>query len=260
MSHIDQHPPGAFCWIELATSDQNAAKQFYGSLFGWSYTDFPMGPDDLYTIFKLEGRDAAAAYTIRPDQKAQGVPPHWMVYVAVKSADETAALVGGLGGKVLAPPFDVFTLGRMAVIQDPTGATFSLWEAKSHHGIGIADVPGTFCWADLMTPDVERASKFYTELFGWKLTPGQDHSGYLHIANGEKFIGGIPPAHTAANNPPHWIAYLAVTDCDKSTADAEKLGATAYVKPTSIEKTGKFAVLADPQGAAFALFQSILAE
>jgi len=80
MPVVNEHPPGSFCWIELATVDQNAAKKFYPSLFGWSVRDHPMGPDETYTIFELEGRAAAAAYTMRPDERALGIPSHWMLY------------------------------------------------------------------------------------------------------------------------------------------------------------------------------------
>src|SRR2546428_3114023 len=183
MAQIDQHSPGAFCWIELATTDQNAAKKFYGALFGWAVHDVPMGPDDSYTMFQIEGRDTAAAYTMRAEQRAQGVPPHWMIYVTVKSADDAASRAAKAGGKVLAPAFDVFDVGRMAVLQDPTGAVFSVWQPKMHQGTGIAGVPGTLCWADLSTPEPERAGRFYSELFGWKLAPGEgktDDKGYLH--------------------------------------------------------------------------------
>src|SRR6516165_8951477 len=144
MPRIAHHPPGAFCWIELATTDQNAAKSFYGSLFGWSVKDFPMDPDNFYSMFQLEGSDAAAAYTLRAEQRAQGVPPHWMLFVAVQSADDAASRAAELGATVLAPAFDVFDVGRMAVLQDPTGATFSVWQPKQHTGIGIAGVDGRY--------------------------------------------------------------------------------------------------------------------
>src|SRR5580693_8599174 len=71
MPNIDKYPRGSFCWIELGTTDQSAAKTFYGALFGWTPNDMPMGPDDLYTIFRIEGRDAAAGYTLRAEQRAQ---------------------------------------------------------------------------------------------------------------------------------------------------------------------------------------------
>ncbi|MGI8989696.1 MAG: VOC family protein [Bryobacteraceae bacterium] len=259
MPNVDHHAPGSFCWIELGTTDQNAAKNFYGSLFGWKANDFPMGPNEYYTMFQLDGRDAAAGYSLRADQHAQGVPPHWMLYIAVASADEKAKLAGEKGGKAIAPPFDVMDVGRMAVLQDPTGATFSIWEAKRHKGTGIAGVPGTLCWADLSTPDPDRAKQFYSDAFNWKISTGEGGvAGYLHIQNGEEHIGGIPPlAHRMPNVPPHWLAYFLVSKCDESAAKARQLGASLFMPPTNIEKVGRMAIVADPQGAIFAIFEPL---
>ena len=259
MTHIDKHAPGAFCWIELATTDQNAAKDFYGKLFGWAASDIPMGPNDFYTMFKLDGGDAGAAYTLRVEQRTQGVPPHWMVYVAVESADAAAACAAELGGKVLAPAFDVYDVGRMAVLQDPTGAVFSVWQAKKHIGTTISGVDGTLCWADLSTPDQGRAGEFYSALFGWKIVKGDEDPAhnYFHIKNGEEFIGGIPPAsHRSPNVPPHWLAYFTASDVDAMAAKAKQLGATFYLPPTTFEDVGRMAVIADPQGATFAIFRT----
>ena len=257
MPNIDKHSPGSFCWIELATSDQNAAKNFYSTLFGWQPNDNPMGPDAVYTMFKLDGRAAAACYTLMPDMVSQGVPPHWALYVAVENADEVAAKATELGGTVMAPPFDVYDFGRMAVLRDPTGAAINLWQPKQHSGTGAAGVPGTLCWVDLSTPDQERATEFYKDLFGWEIAPGKDDSGYLHIKNGEEFIGGIPPAKFRnPNAPPHWLAYYLVTDCDASTDKAKEMGAQVYMPPTTMEGVGRWSIIADPQGAVCALFQS----
>ncbi len=259
MPNIDQHAPGSFCWIELGTTDQGAAKDFYGSLFGWKANDFPMGPNDNYTMFQLDGRDAAAAYTLKPEQRAQGVPAHWMLYIAASSVDEKAKLAGEKGGKILAPPFDVMDIGRMAVIQDPTGAVFSIWEKKKPSGIGVAGVPGTLCWADLSTPAPERAKEFYSAVFDWKIAAGEGGpGGYLHIQNGEEYIGGIPPeAHRDAKAPPHWLAYFFVSKCDESAAKAKQLGANLFLPPSTIEKVGRMAIAADPQGAVFAIFEPL---
>lgn len=259
MPHIEKHAPGTFCWIELGTTDQPAAKNFYTKLFGWGVSDMPMGPNDFYSMFTLEGRYAAAGYTLRPDQRAQGVPPHWIVYVAVESADASAARAAQLGGKVLAPPFDVFDAGRMAVLQDPTGAVFCVWQPKRNQGTGVTGVDGTLCWADLSTPDQETAGKFYADLFDWKIMKEDEDPAhnYHHIKNGEDFIGGIPPAsYRDANTPPHWLAYFAVSDCDASAAKAKELGARFLMPPTTFEDVGRFAVIADPQGAVFAIFQA----
>jgi len=253
---IEKHPPGAFCWIELSTTDQNSAKSFYNSLFGWTAKDFPMGPNDLYTMFQLEGRNTGAAYTIRPQQRSQGVPPHWMMYIAVANVDDATNRAAQLGGKVLSPPCDVYDAGRMAVVQDPTGAVFAAWQAKSHSGLGIAGVPGTLCWADLITPDTERAKSFYSGLLGWQISKSEnDPSGYLHIKNGEEFIGGMPPSSFAPpNTPPHWLAYIYVANCDETTAKCNELGGKTLMAPMNIEKVGRMSILADPQGAVFAAF------
>lgn len=258
MTNIDKHAPGSFCWIELATTDQAVAKNFYSALFGWSANDTPMGPGEFYTIFRLNGRDAAAGYTLRPDQRAQHVPPHWMPYISVENADASAATAQQLGGKVVAGPFDVMDAGRMAVIADPTGAFFCLWQASRNTGIGIAQVHGTLCWADLSTPDASRAETFYSGLFGWNfMRDEKDPSGYLHIKNGEHFIGGVPPAkHRQPGVPPHWLAYFQVDDVDVTANKAKEMGAKLYLPPTSMEGVGRMSVIADPQGAVFSIFKS----
>ena len=187
MPHITPKP-GSFCWIELTTTDQKAAKDFYTSLFGWQVEDSPMGPTEYYSIFKLQGQDTAAACTLRPEQK--GMPPYWGIYMAVENADASAKKAAELGGKICAPPFDVMDHGRMSVIQDPTGTTFCIWQPMKNKGIGIAGEDGTLCWADLSTTDPGTASKFYEGLFGWKISAGEhDTSGYQHIENGKEMIG-----------------------------------------------------------------------
>jgi predicted enzyme related to lactoylglutathione lyase len=258
MAHVDQHPTGSFCWLELATTDQNGAKKFYGSLFGWNLAEFPMGPEGTYTIFLSDGRNTGACYTMQPEMRAQGVPPNWLLYVAVENADETAAKAAPAGGKLVVPVLDVMDFGRMAVLQDPTGASFAIWQAKTHPGTGIEGVPGTMCWADLMTTDPAKASAFYGGVFGWKADPGKDSSGYLHILNRERPIGGIPPAGALPpDTPSHWLLYFLVEDCDRSTEKAKTLGANVYVPPKTMEGVGRWSVVADPQGAVLALFQPL---
>ncbi len=256
MPNVEKHAPGTFSWVELATTDQGAAKAFYASLFGWAANDAPIGPGELYTIFRLEGRDAAAGYTMRQDEREIGVPSHWNLYMAVANADESAAKANELGGKTLAGPFDVMDAGRMAVIQDPTGAIFHLWQAKRNTGIGIAGVEGTLCWADLSTPDPATAKQFYEKLFGWQITTSpNDPSGYLHIKAGEEFIGGIPPtSNRPPNAPPHWMVYFFVKDVDASTAKVTALGGKVVMPAMTLEKVGRFSLVADPQGAMFLVF------
>jgi predicted enzyme related to lactoylglutathione lyase len=257
MPTVTKHAPGTFCWYELATTDQQAAKAFYATVLDWSATDSPMGPGEFYTMFNLGGRNTAGGYTLHADMKANGVPPHWMPYVAVENADATAAKVEPAGGKVIAPPFDVMTYGRMAVIQDPAGAVISLWQPATHPGAAVMHEPSSFVWADLMTPDPAGASKFYGTVFGWQADPGKDNSGYLHLKSGDEFIGGIPPAGALPPGvPPHWMLYIAVENCDASTAKATAAGAKVCMGPMTMEGVGRFSVIMDPQGAALALFQA----
>jgi predicted enzyme related to lactoylglutathione lyase len=256
MANIDKHTPGSFCWVELVAADQNRAKSFYTSLFGWSVTDFPMGPDGVYSMFSIDGRNTGAAYKLDP-KTMPGVRPNWALYVCVESADDTTAKAVAAGGKILNGPFDVFDFGRMAVLQDPTGAVIHLWQPKTHQGIGIHSVPGTLCWADLSTPDVDAAKKFYETVFGWKIAPGeQDPSGYLHIQNGQQFIGGIPPTtHRSPKIPPHWLLYFLVTDAAAATAKASGLGANVLLGASTMENVGTWSVISDLEGAYLALFQ-----
>ena len=259
MTTIEKHAPGNFCWVELATTDQNAAISFYSKIFGWAANNMSMGGDDFYTIFRLDGCDAAAGCTLRPDQLSRGVPPHWNLYVAVENADVSAARAAELGGTVLAPPFDVFDAGRMAVIQDPTGATLCLWQPNKNTGTGIAGLHGTLCWADLNTPDQARAGEFYSALFGWQIMKEDEkpEHNYWNIKNCYDFIGGIPPSSQhRAGTPAHWMAYFTVSDCDKTADEAKNLGATLFMPPTDFEDVGRISVMADPQGAAFAIFKA----
>lgn len=254
MPLIERPEPGSFCMVELASLDQDRAKRFYEPLFGWSHQDLPTGPDGVYTLFRIDGRVAASAYAMRP-QERERVPPHWQLYVAVENADETGKRAAALGATLIEAPFDVFDYGRMAVLQDPTGAYFSLWQPAKTGGIEIAGVPGALCWADLNTREPERAKQFYEELFGWKITAGRD-GDYLHIRNGDDFIGGIPPAgFSNPYVPPHWLAYYQVEDVNASAQNIAALGGKLHFGPESMENVGRFAVASDAEGAAFAIFK-----
>ena len=133
MAEFSSHVPGTFSWVDLATTDQKAGVAFYRALFGWDVNEQPMGPGEIYSMFTMRGKEVAAASTMRGPERQSGVPPHWNIYVTVASADAAASRAQSLGGKVLAPPFDVMDAGRMAVLQDPTGAVINVWEAKRQH-------------------------------------------------------------------------------------------------------------------------------
>ena len=257
MSNIDQHPAGNFVWFELSTSDPAGAKQFYSSLCGWEAQDMPMGPDMVYTMFQLRGRDTGGAYKMKDEDSQLGIPPNWLLYISVASADAAIATALEHGGSAMSPAIDIPNVGRMAVLQDPVGAIFAVFEAGQHKGVGIYGEPNAFCWADLQTPDRERTAPFYGSLFGWQFLPGKDKdpNGYLHIKNGEQYIGGLPEARNLPPSVmPHWLPYIQCTDCSAQTAKAEQLGGRIIVPATTVPDQLSYSVIADPQGAVFALF------
>jgi predicted enzyme related to lactoylglutathione lyase len=259
MAILTQHAPGTFCWPELGTVDQEGAKKFYAPLLGWTFTDMPMGPEAAYTIFSKNGKQCAALYTLQPEQRKQGVPPNWGTYVSVTNADETAKKAKELGGKVLVEPVDVMgTLGRLTVLQDPTGAVFSAWQPKDHIGAGILDEPGALCWTELMTPDPDTAKRFYSTLIGWKAEdmPMGPMVYTLFKRTDDSNAGGLMKMPDELKGvPAHWLGYFQVENIRDDAARATKLGGQVMKAPTEIPGVGWFAILKDPQGAVFATLQ-----
>jgi hypothetical protein len=257
MQEITEYAPGTFCWVELATTDGEAAKKFYTGLFGWSSTDSPIGPGMVYTMLKLDGKDVGALFKMTEEMTSQGVPPNWLSYVAVKSADETADKAKSLGAALMKEPFDVMDVGRMSVIQDPTGAVFAIWQAGTHAGAGIKDVPNSFCWNELGTKDTTKAGEFYTGLFGWgKKVQQMGPMTYTSFMNGDRPAGGMyEPPPEMGEVPPHWLVYFAVDDTDGKVSKAKELGATIIAPPMDIPDTGRMAIIKDPQGAAFGIIK-----
>lgn len=257
MQEIPDYAPGTFCWVELGTTDGDAAKKFYTTLFGWDFEDHSMGPAGVYTMLKRDGKDVGALYQMPAEMTSMGIPPNWLSYASVASADEAAAKAKSLGAKLMQEPFDVMDVGRMAVVQDPTGAVFALWEARAHKGAGVVNIPNSHCWNELATPDTAKAGDFYSGLFGWgKNVQQMGPMTYTSFMNGERPAGGMyTPPPEMGEMPPHWLVYFAVDDTDAMVAKATELGATTCAPPMDIPGTGRFAILQDPQGAAFAIIK-----
>ncbi len=246
MAERTSYAPGMFSWVELVTSDADAAKAFYTDIFGWDYNDTPMGDGMVYSTALVDGKAAGALYA-SDDQ-----PPHWNCYVTVASADDAAQRAGALGANVMAEPFDVMDVGRMSVIADPTGAVLSLWEPRAHIGAAVVNQPGTLTWNDLVSPDPDAAAAFYGELFGWTFMDIPDSGGYRVIRNGERSNGGLPPARDP-QSPPAWLPYFGHPDVDAAVARIGELGGRTLAPPMDIGM-GRIAVAGDPQGAVFALW------
>ncbi|HSP63001.1 MAG TPA: VOC family protein [Pyrinomonadaceae bacterium] len=249
-----QHAPGSFCWIELATTDGPGAKKFYAELFGWTTHDSPVGPDMVYTMLRLDGKDVGALY--QKGEMMKDVPTHWASYISVTSADEIAAKAKSLGGTVVKGPFDVMDVGRMAVIIDPTGAAFCIWQPKKHTGVGVKGQPNSLSWNELLTNDTTKAIDFYTKLFGWTAKSHGAPMEYTEFVLGDTAFAGLMQIRPDMGPvPPHWGIYFAVDDCDATFKKATSLGAKAIVPPMDIENVGRFATIMDPQGAVFQIIK-----
>jgi uncharacterized protein len=257
MSELKEHKPGTFCWAELATTNGAGAAKFYGDLMGWAVVENPMGPGEPYRIFQYEGLDTAACCGLMPDQVANGVPPHWTLYVSVESADGAVKKAVELGGAVLAGPFDVMEHGRMAVLKDPQGAVFAVWQPKSHIGSRNGYVNGRHCWSELATTDAKAAVDFYTNLFGWgaHVAPvgGMDYTTWM--ANGTPAGGLMQMDETWGGAPPHWMVYFSVPNVSQFAEETVKAGGKICVPPKQVAGVGTFSVLNDPQGAFFSVIE-----
>ena len=246
---VQRYEVGVPSWVDMGSADQDRAKEFYSRLFGWNT---PPGPPEAggYTVCDIDGKTVAG---LGPNMNP-ATPPHWSTYVNVTSADDTIAKVAANGGTVYMAPMDVMDAGRMAVFADPAGAALGLWQPGQHMGAQLVNEPGTYCWSELMTDDLEGAEAFYKAVFGWDAeTQGPEGPGrYTEWQVGGRSVGGMmaKPPTMPPNAPSFWGVYFAVEDTDASLAKAQDLGASVLMPATDIEP-GRFAVLTDPVGAMF---------
>lgn len=244
-----EHAPGTFSWVDLTTSDGPGAKGFYGGLFGWEFEDNEIpGGGGVYTMCTVGG-ESVAAIAPATDQ----FPPHWNNYVTVASADDATAKAKKLGANVIEEPFDVMEAGRMALFQDPTGAMLCVWEPRDSIGATRVNDPGCLTWNELHTPDPANALEFYTGLFGWSTEEMDTQGGpsYTVVRVGERTNGGVMDAQEG--EPPNWLPYFTVESRDGAADTAKQLGARELYRMDM--EQGKIAIFADPQGAAFGLFE-----
>jgi len=278
MPEREGYIPGVPCWVDTSQPDPDAALPFYSGLFGWELDDvMPAASEAKYFVGRIRGRDAAAVGSI-PD----GAPPRamWNTYVWVDSADEAAARVRQAGGTVSMEPFDVMDAGRMAVLSDPEGAAFCVWEAKNHKGAKVVNEHGALNFNGLATRDPEGAKAFYGAVFGWgtlalgagsmwtlpgygdhleESSPGlREQMAAMGAPDG--FIDVVaainPFAGDDADTPAHWSVTFAVDDADATASKARQLGGEIVAGPFDAPWT-RMVVIRDPQGAAFIASQFV---
>ncbi|HEY1277830.1 MAG TPA: VOC family protein [Thermoleophilaceae bacterium] len=275
MLERDGYIPGVPCWADTTQPDPEAALDFYGGLFGWEFED--VMPEDAplrYHVARIRAGDVAAVGAQR-----ESVPPAavWNTYIWVDSADETSAKVRDAGGSVLADPYDVIDAGRMAVLADPEGAAFCVWEARRHKGAKIVNEAGSVNFNDLHTRDMEGARRFYGEVFGWGTLdlggpgaawtlPGYgDHleesrpglrEGMAQMGAPAGFEDVVATLNPLSGDQPHWAITFATEDADATAEKAAELGGKV-ISPPQDGPWVRATVIADPQGATFTANQFV---
>ena len=252
----DSWPNGTPCWVDVMVTDPAAARQFYSVLFGW---DIQEGPPEAggYAMCMLDGRPVAA---ISPKPAENPFPNVWSTYLATDDLDATVAKAKEAGSTFMMEPIDVMTAGRMAFAMDPTGATYGIWQAGDHKGVGIYNEPGALVWNELMTHDFGGAKAFYGKVFGYTYDDiGGDTSTYsaFRRRGDGKVVGGVGelPSSTPAEVPAAWAVYFMVQDCDAAVVKAVELGGTMMRAPADTQ-FGRMATVTGPQGEVFSLVQA----
>ena len=257
MPEFTSHIQGTPSWAELFTPDDQGALTFYSALFGWEDEANEMGPGMYYHMQKLKGLEVAALYQQGDEEKQQSVPPHWKVYFTVDDIQKSSEQAKESGGSVIFGSMEVFDAGHAAILQDPQGAVFALWQAKDHIGARIKGETGAVTWNELMTNSAAEATEFYTGLLGITSSkmPGPIDYTMLNVG-GEDLAGVMQITDDMGPVPPHWMVYFGVDDVDAAATKVESLGGSVEVPPADIPEIGRSAGLKDPRGAMFFIFKS----
>ena len=237
---------GKFVWHEQVSPEPKQAEDFYTQLFGWDTEVFKPGEYD-YTMISSGGQTHGGI-----TKAMEGTPPpQWVSHIRVENLDDTIEKANRAGGKLVAGPFGMGEVGRMAIIGDPQGAHVSAYEPQNE-----GPVPeGVFVWDELVTSDVDGAQRFYEEVFGWSTSDmGPDYGGYRIFNCGETGIAGLMKAPDPSV-PTHWQPYVAVEDPDGTAAKAAELGGGTLMEPMDVPNVGRLAVLRDSQWAVFGIIK-----
>jgi uncharacterized protein len=255
MSKRTSYAPGTPCWVDLATPDLDAAESFYGDLFGWEIPELPNSAEmGGYRRARKGGKDVAGAMPLMQE----GQPPAWSTYVSVDDADAIGRAIQENGGTMIAEPMAVASYGRLAVFTDPEGAFFGIWEPADFAGAELVNEPGAFSWNELETRDPAAAQRFYGAVFGWEFEAGEDMEEmtyYVAMVEGKRVAGMADVKGKMADEiPAHWMTYFSVEDAEGAVEKVKAGGGTVHFGPVDIP-VGRFAMAADPWGAAFAVIR-----
>jgi len=235
---------GTPCWADLAVPDLELARQFYGSLLGWQ---FEIGHEDtgFYTTALIGGRSVAGIGSVPPG--AEGMPTAWLTQIATSDIQATVDRATAAGAQVLSGPMPVMEFGTMAVLADPVGATFALWQAATMTGANVVNEPGAMTWNENMSNQFAAAKEFYQAVFGYEYedmsAPGFEYATFQVDGRPVGGMGG-------GESNPFWSVCFAVSDTDVTVADAVRLGGAVTYGPEDTPY-GRIAGFTGPFGERF---------
>lgn len=246
---------GKFVWYDLQTTDIKAAIAFYTEVVGWKTEEWE-GGGQPYPMWMVGDVAVGGVMELPPQARAMGAPPHWMAYIGTPDVDGTTDKAKGLGANVLVQPMDLPNVGRMAVLQDPQGAPFSLFSSAEEPPAESGPSVGKFSWHELMTTDADAAWGFYSELLGWKKTSSMDmgpEGAYqMYGLDAEHSLGGI--MNKPADMPmAGWLYYVSVDDVKLAVERVKRNGGQVVNGPMEVPGGDWVAQCTDPQGAMFAV-------
>lgn len=251
MAEITGYDEGTPCWVDLMTTDLQAAKQFYAELFGWEYID----TGEMGGGYQLATKNGKMVAGIGQQMPGQTGPAVWTTYLWAEDADSVGDRVAKAGGTVFMRPMDVPQAGRMSVAADSTGAAFNIWQGREHRGAQLANEPGAFTWNEELTDDPAGARTFYEQVFGYEYDAFPDFPGEYHTfkIKGQQRGGiGAKPSGVPAGTPNFWNTYFSVADTDEAVAAVTRNGGQVLRHPTDTP-VGRMAVVADMVGSQFSV-------
>jgi predicted enzyme related to lactoylglutathione lyase len=253
MSFAEQPLLGKVVWNDLITEDAEAARRFYGGLFGWSFQD-ATGPGGRAYVLAKSGAVYVAGF-VPVARPADGTHlSRWLPYVSVADVDDTVRRATSAGASVAVAARNV-GLGRVAAIVDPEGAVIGL--ARSRIGdpddATTAPAAGQQVWTELLADDPDAESAFYRDVFGYEARTIERRGGqYTLLTQRGVDRAGILKNPTQ-NWRPLWLTSFGVADPAASAAQAATLGGKVLLVPTPEIRDGTIAVVEDPSGAVLVL-------
>lgn len=252
-----RHLPGKFVWADLYAVNPITAARFYRDLFSWNVEIVGTG-DDAYRVLKNGDRPVAGIVARAKSQRAAGgASARWIGYISAADVNASAAKARELGGSVILPPADVPARGRQALIADPEGAYVGLLASASGDPDDRLAETGDWIYARLFSRKVEGAAGFYQKFAGYDVAENTASpiEGDVLLSSRGFARAGIVPLPPRSNSRPAWIGFIRVKDVASSTSFAVTLGGRVLIPPQFDVLGGRVAVLTDPEGAAFGIFE-----